>query len=170
MAKKFGIFEDIGEQLLELGKSTGKQTIKAVASIVDPTKMLDKTASVGEERSDGKTEAVKKGGKSTPLDLQKLQSKYQETDKIKTQALRQRLFQMVKSGEEKLVMEKKQEEMQKKRQEAYQEQEKKRREESQRQQAAMSLEPHGKTRRSIFSHKKVAKREQTEVKPASGKQ
>jgi len=30
--------------------------------------------------------------------------------------------------------------------------------------------PHGKERKSIFSHKKVAQREKTEVKPASGKQ
>lgn len=170
MAKKFGIFDDIGEQLVELGKSTAKKTVKSVAQTVNPLSVFDKTASVGEERSDGKTEAVKKGNKSTPLDLQKLQSKYQDKDKIQTQALRHRLFQMVKSGDEKLLMEKRQEEMQKKRQEAYEEQEKKKRREMQQQQSAASLEPQGKQRRSIFSHKKVAKREQAEVKPASGKQ
>jgi hypothetical protein len=167
MAKKFGMFEDIGEQLLELGKSTAKKTVKAVVQTVNPLSALDSQNS----NSLANPNSLKnpKSPKSTPLDLDKLQNKYQDQDKMKTQALRQRLFQMVKSGDEKLLMEKKQEEMQKKRQEAYQEQEKKRREQEQKNKQG-DVAPQGKVRRSIFSHKKVAKREQTEVKPASGKQ
>lgn len=172
MAKKFGMFDDIGEQLLELGKSTAKQSVKAVTSIVDPTKLIDSDNSKNPQ--DQTIEQLEKGktkkNSSTPLNLHKLQNKYEDQDKAKTQALRQKLFQMVKAADEKLMMENRQEELQKKREEAYQEQEKKKRTELEKQQAELSSEPQGKVRRSIFSAKKVAKREQAEVKPASGKQ
>lgn len=172
MAKKFGFFDEISDQLFELGKSTAKQSVKAVGSIVDPTKILD--ASTGTNSGDKGMEQLEKGkGKktnNTTLDFQKLQNKYNDQDKMKTQMLRQRLFQMVKSGDEKLMMEKRQEELQKKRQESYQDQDKKQKEQAQKQQLASSTEPQGKIRKSIFSAKKVAKREQAEVKPASGKQ
>jgi len=80
------------------------------------------------------------------------------------------LFQLVKTGEEKAIMAKKQEEQEKKRKEAYETEEKKRRQKELQLQQSQAETPHGKERRSIFSPKKVARREQTEVKPSSGKQ
>lgn len=171
MVKKFGLFDDIGEQLVELGKSTAKQSVKAVASIADPKLIFESVT--GNKSNDKGMEQLEKGkgkkGNHTPLDFQKLEDKYKDQDKAKTESLRQRLFQMVKSSDEKLMMEKKQEVMQKKRQDTYQEQEKKKREQEQQNQRGGEL-PQGKVRRSIFSKKKVAQREQAEVKPSSGKQ
>ncbi len=68
-------------------------------------------------------------------------------------------------------MEKKQKEVQKKQKETYEGMDKKRREEEKKKQLSMQGgAPQGKIRRSIFSAKKVAKREQAEVKPSAGKQ
>jgi len=169
---KFGFWEDTFEQLAELGKTTAKQTGKAVKQIVDPTKMAESI--LGSDKGDKGMEQLEKGMSSkqnhTKLDFQKLHKKYQNQDKSKTDALRQHLFQIVKSGEEKILMEKRQQEMEKKRKESYEEMEKKRKEQEKKQQEANQLTPQGKIRRSIFSPKKVAKREQAEVRPSTGKQ
>jgi hypothetical protein len=169
---KFGFWEDTFEKLTELGVSTAKKSVKSVKQIVDPLKMIDQVT--GRSSSDKGIEQLEKGKSQkqnhTPLDFQKLQKKFQDQDKAETDALRQRLFQMVKSSEEKILMEKKQEEMQKKREEEYTEIEKKKKEEERKKQGAQQIIPQGKIRRSIFSPKKVAKREQAEVKPSAGKQ
>lgn len=140
--------------------------------ILDPLQMLDQVT--GQSSSDRGIEQTEKGRskkqKHTPLEFQKLQKKYQDQDKMKVDALRQRLFQIVKRGEEKVLMEKRQEEMEKKRKETYEEMEKKRKEEEKKRREAAQFIPQGKIRRSIFSPKKVAKREQAEVRPSTGKQ
>lgn len=169
---KAGFFEDTFEKILEQGAIMGKQSVKQVAKAFDPLQILDQAT--GRANSDKGIEQIEKGKsqkpKHTPLDFQKLQKNYENQDKQKTDALRQRLFQMVKGGEEKILVEKRQKEMEKKRQETYEEKEKKRREADQIKQQNAQGTPQGKIRRSIFSAKKVAKREQTEVKPSSGKQ
>ena len=170
---KSGFWEDTFEKVSELGQSTAKSAVKATASIVNPTKIVEST--LGTYSSQNKSiEQLEKGkGKkqnNTLLDYQKLQKKYEDQDMQKTNALRQRLFQMVKSEDEKSLMKKKQEEQEKKRKELYEQQERKKREEEKKKQEENQTAPQGKIRRSIFSHKKVAEREQTEVKPSSGKQ
>lgn len=169
---KAGFFEDTFEKILEQGAIMGKQSVKQVAKTFDPLQMLDKVTE--QSNSDKRIEQLEKGKsqkqKHTPLDFKKLEKNYENQDKQKTDALRQRLFQLVKGGEEKTLMEGRQKEMEKKRKEAYEENEKKRKVEEKKRQEAMQLTPQGKVRRSIFSPKKVAKREQAEVKPSAGKQ
>lgn len=169
-----GLFwSDTFEQLAELGKTTAKQSVQAVKQTFDPLKMLEKAVSPNAKNDKGIEQLEKGKGKKqshTPLDFSKLENQYQNQDKIKADNLRNRLFQLVKSGEEKAIMTTKQEEEEKKRKEAYEAQEKKRRQQQTQAQQSQSAIPRGKERRSIFSHKKVAQREQTEVKPASGKQ
>ncbi len=169
---KGGFFEDTFEKILEQGATTVKQSVKQVAKTFDPLQMLDQVT--GRSATDQGIEQIEKSQpkkqKHTPLDFQNLQKNYENQDKQKTDALRQRLFQIVKGGEEKVLMEKRQEEMEKKRRETYEEMDKKRREEDRKKQEAAQFTPQGKVRRSIFSPKKIAKREQAEFKPSSGKQ
>ena len=178
------VLEDSFEKLVEQGTTQAKKATKSatqqVKRTISPTKMWEqilgldsnsgRTSEVEEERSDGKTSEVNKvKGNHTPLNLEKLGKSYQDNEKQKTEALRQRLFQLVKRGEEKVLLEKKQEAEEKKRKEAYEVEMKKKKEEEKKKQQAGEL-PKGKIRRSIFSRKKVAQRQHAELKPSSGKQ
>ena len=167
--------EDTIERLAEQGstqaKKAAKTAVKQIKQTFSPSKMWEQilgTSSVSSESSNATSE-VKSNGNHTPLNFEKLGKKYQDTEAQKTEALRQRLFQLVKSGDEKVLMDKKQKEQEKKRQEAYEVQEKKKQEENKKQ-AQQGEIPKGKVRRSIFSHIKVAERQHSEVKPATGKQ
>lgn len=167
---KFGFWEDAFEKILEQGTIMGKQSVKQVAKTFDPLQMLDQAT--GQSNSDKGVEPLEKGKsqKHTPLDFKNLQKNYENQDKQKTDALRQRLFQMVKGADEKILMEKRQKQMEKKQKGEYEVMEQKRREKEKKKQEEAQLIPQGKIRRSIFSAKKVAKREQAEVKPSAGKQ
>jgi hypothetical protein len=164
--------EEILGELLELGKSTVKNTGQQLKQTFSPLKILEGIIGVGNEshliEKNDKNE-LKREQNSTPLDIEKLSKKYQEQDKQKEEFLRQRLFQLVKRGEEEALQIKKQQEAEKQRMEAYQEQ-KKRKEEERKRQEGLVEAPKGKIRRSIFSPKKMVQRQQAEVKPASGKQ
>jgi len=165
--------EEILGKLLELGKSTVKNTGQQLKQTFSPLKILEGIVGGGNENAsiekNDKNE-LKREQNSTPLDTEKLRQKYQEQDKQKEEALRQRLFQLVKRGEEEALQRQKQQEVEKQRMEAYKQQEKKRKEEERKRQETLVEVPKGKIRRSIFSPKKVAQRQQAEVKPAAGKQ
>ena len=183
------ILEDSFEKLVEQGTTQTKKAAKSVAQqvkqTVSPSKLWEQilgldsdsgrasengnATSAVEERS-GRTAEGKKAGNNTPLNLEKLGKKYQDAEAQKTETLRQRLFQLVKHGEEKVLLEKKQEEEEKKRRQLYEAQEKKRREEEKKKKDQATEIPKGKRRRSIFSPRKVAERQHAETKPSSGKQ
>lgn len=174
--------EDSFERLVEEGttavKKTVKNSAKQVASTFSPTKMWEQLLGAGSapsnlsdsKENNSKSSEANRGKNHTPLDLDKLNKKYQDTDKQKVDALRNRLFQLVKQGEEKVLYDKKKEEEEKKQKENYEAMEKKKKEEQKRQESAGSEIPKGKVRRSIFSAKKVAERSHAETKPATGKQ
>ncbi len=171
---KGSFWSDTFEQLAELGKTTARQSGQAVKQTLNPVKILEKAVNpnagkTGDKGIEKPEKGQASGSSHTPLDFDKLQRRYQDQDQAKADALRNRLFQLVKSGEEKILQEKKQEALEKKRKEEWEKEEKKRREQQIAMQQPAEL-PQGKQRRSIFSPKKVAKREQAEVKPASGKQ
>ena len=167
--------EDTFERLAEQGATQSKKAVKTAVQQIkqtfSPTKMWEQIlgSSSATSENGNETSEVKRNSNHTPLNFEKLGKKYQDTEAQKTEALRQRLFQLVKSGDEKVLMDKKQKEQEKKRQEAYEVQEKKKQEENKKQ-AQQGEIPKGKVRRSIFSHKKVAERQHSEVKPATGKQ
>jgi len=175
-SKKVGFLHDAFEQLGEFGKSTAKNTVRQVADTFNPLSGLTESSGSDKNRF---SEAVKKieQGKSksknnTPLDFDKLNQKYQNQDKQKADALRNRLFQRVKDSDEKLLYQKKQQEQEKKRQEAYQlEQDKRRKLQQQHQQQSGNI-PHGKERRSIFApnkKKKMVQAESPEMRVSAGK-
>ncbi|MCS6956552.1 MAG: hypothetical protein NZM02_01750 [Patescibacteria group bacterium] len=162
------ILEDTFEQLVELGHLTAKKTVKSVVQTLNPLSGL-----VSNEGNNTQTNPQQKEKNSknnhTPLNFEDLQKKFQNQEKAKTEALRQRLFQMVRESEKKVVSEKKQEEIERKRKEEAEKQEKRRIEEEKRRQQEGAI-PMGKIRRSIFNPKKMAQRQHVETKAAVGKQ
>ncbi len=165
--KKGSFISDTFERL-DLGEGA-KKAVKPLSET--PGKMMESIFNL--QPVEQGMEEIEKGQntkKSTPLNFQKLQKKFADQDKQKTDTLRRHLFQLVKNEEEKSVMKKHREEMEKKQKELYDEQEKRRKEAEKKKQEQASSIPQGKIRRSIFSPKKVAKREQAEVRPATGKQ
>jgi hypothetical protein len=166
---KGSFVSDTFEQLAEMGQSTAKKSVKAVGQTFNPLRMLEKTISTnGDNSLNEKTKNLEKN--SSPLDFDKLQKKYQDHDKMKMESLRNRLFQMVKNEDEKTLERKKKEEEEKERKKVYETREKRRLEQQRKEQMELGEAPRGKQRKSLFSAKKVAKREQAEVKPATGKQ
>lgn len=179
---KGSFLNDTFEKAIEAGQSMAKSGGKQLKQTFSPAQMIGnaigiakeggRTNAVGGAESMGNVEA--KGIKeSTALDFEKLQKKYQNQDKSQTDALRNRLFQLVKSGEEKVYSEKKQMEAQEKRDAAYLEQEKKRKEAEKQHQAQTTTEPQGKEKQSVLAPRKKKKGVQpspTEIKPSTGKQ
>lgn len=165
---KGNILSDTFEQLAELGASTAQKTVKSVAGIVNPFSKNESHES--NESNKSHSPEVKRGKDHTPLDFKKLQNKFQDKDKLQAEALRNRLFQLVKREDEKIIERKDMDESQKKRQEEYDEQEKKRREQQQKMQNQQSGMPTGKAKRGTMSKKKSSEQQHVENKPASGKQ
>jgi hypothetical protein len=163
------ILGDTFEQLAELGQSTAKKTVKSVVQTFNPLSVIASPDKIGEKQSRQQAESLD-GKNHTPLDFKKLQNNFQNKEKSQADALRNRLFQMVRQGDEKLLMEKRQKDLEKKRREEMEKQERTKKEEERLRNQGSGIIPKGKSRRSIFSHKKAAQQQQTEVKPASGKQ
>ena len=148
-----GLIEDTFEKLVEQGTTQAKKAIKStvgqVKQTVSPTKIWEQILGIDSNPSipsnpTNPLETFARSKSHTPLNLDKLGKSYQDKEKQKTEVLKQRLFQLVKRGEEEILEKKKQD-----------------------QQGEI---PKGRVRRSIFSAKKVAQRQHAEVKPASGKQ
>ena len=169
---KGNLLEDTFEQLVELGQSTAKKTVKSVAQTLNPFDKTSggKTSEVNSEQNQARTSEVKRGNNHTPVDFDKLKNKFQDKDKLQAEALRNRLFQIVKQEDEKSLERKEMEEAQKKRQEEYLTQEKKRKEQQQKIQGQQSSMPTGKAKRGFMSRKKTSEQQHVENKPASGKQ
>ncbi|MBI4226357.1 hypothetical protein HY612_04555 [Candidatus Roizmanbacteria bacterium] len=167
-------FEKLAEQGATQSKKAVKSAVKQVKQTFSPTKMWEQILGVDSNspnpsRPSTSPESLSPSKSHSPLDFEKLGKKYQDAEAQKTESLRQRLFQLVKQGEEKILYEKKKEEAEKKQKELYEAQEKQRKEEERKKQQAAEL-PKGKVKRSIFSHKKVAERQHAELKPSTGKQ
>jgi len=170
---KGSFWNDTFEKMAEMGQSTAKKTVKSVAQTFNPLQVFEKSDDGTKDQSEMMRKAQEKRGPGvdhTPLDFNKLQNGYGSQDEQKADALRNRLFQLVKSGEKQAIQERKQTEGEKKQNEEHEQKMKKQKKIEAQRQSQSSDMPHGKERKSIFSAKKVAKREQTEVKPASGKQ
>jgi hypothetical protein len=172
-------WEDTFEKAVEAGQSMAKSGGKQIKQTFNPLQMLRnsvKTEAPGEEK-DIKSQAErmnKSGGNSTPVDLEKLDKHYGAQDEQKAKALANRLFQMVKSGEEKVIYEQKQKEQQKKQEEIRLAEEKKRQEAERMRRQQEGDAPQGKERKSIFGTGKKKKSAgspaPTEIKPSKGKQ
>jgi len=167
--KKF--FSDTFEQVGEFGKSTVKKTGQALAQTFSPLKLAEFLIHPPTDETAPDKKKEEEGRKNhTPLNIEKLQKNYQKQDNQRLEAMRQRLFQLVKGQEEEQIQRKKQEEQLKKRQEEVDKEQQKKEKEKKEKERKTAVIPLGKIRRSIFSRQKVAERQNVEVKPASGKQ
>jgi hypothetical protein len=168
---KGSFFEDTFEKLVELGSATTKKTGKTVSQTFSPLKITEKMLGLDSDQSipnQNETEE-KKQNKHTPLNFEKLKKQYAEQDAQKQESLRNRLFQLIKQGDEKILHEtSKKKEQQKLTEERTEVEEKKRRQIAQQQTQETTI-PRGKIRRSIFAPKKVAQKQHTEIKPSTGK-
>lgn len=165
---KGSILSDTFEQLVELGQGTAKKTVKSVAQTLNPLATQEKSSSKQEKALKEKLENKKNN--HTPLDFENLTKQYEKNDSKNTDALRLRLFQLVKQSDEKSLYEKRQKDIGKKRHEAVVEEQKKKEEEKRKKVVQTGDLPKGKVRRSIFSPKKTAERQHAETKPATGRQ
>ncbi len=167
---KTNLLDDTFEKLAELGTSTAKKAVQSVVRTFNPLDQLLSSERVVTESSSKQIEKLRQNKNNhTPLDFEKLNQKYMEKDKAMQEALRQRLFQLVRQGEEKLLQENRQKEIENKRKEEWEKEKRKKREEEEKRQQQTPI-PMGKIRRSIFSPKKVAQRQHIETKASSGKQ
>lgn len=172
------VIQDAFEQLVESGQQTAKSSVKQVAQTFNPWDMIKNSFTSGETSpSTELTKAKEQMGKnttSTPLDFNKLQENYARQDKQKIDAMKNKLFQMVKGEEEKQFQSGKQKKLQETRQENWEEEEKKRRAIEQQRRQSMSGEPQGKERHSILGGKKkkksVMEPQPAELKPTTGHQ
>ena len=144
MPSKGTFVSNVFENLEDLGKSTVKNVAKNLKDTFNPLELMGKAVGFEEKF---------KNKNSTPLDLKKLQEKYQDKDKVKLDAYRNKLFQLVKSGEEKLLDKEKQEKNKKLQQEAYQKDEEKKKKQQHIQNQSQET-PHGKERKNIFGKTK----------------
>ncbi len=160
------IIRDTFEQIAELGGSTVKKGAEQAAKTFSPLSIFENLLSSDSETPKNDTDKKPEG--HTPIDIKGLTKKYEAQDKQKENALRNKLFQLVKSGDDQEMQKKKSVERQKTVQEQREEQEKIEKEKRIRESQAGDV-PQGKKRRSIFSPKARAQREHAELKPASGK-
>lgn len=172
--KKGTILEDTFEKIAEHGGKAGKTITQSIKQTVSPTKMWEQLLGISSSKEDNGLEKLKseqqKNKNHTPLNLDKLHTKYQDNEKQKLEKLRFHLFRLVKQGEEKTMYEKQKEEQEKKQKLLFEAEEKKKKDEEKKKKEQTQELPKGKVRRSIFSAKKVAERQHAETKPATGKQ
>jgi len=168
---KGSFFNDTFEKLAELGTSTSKKTTKTVSQTFSPLKISEKILGLDSDPSPVNQEKIaqKQSDKHTPLNFEKLKESYAKQDAKKQEELKNRLFQLIKQGDARIL----QENEERRRQEKILEERKKEEEEHRRRQLQQADEqeiiPRGKIRRSIFSPKKVAQKHHTEIKPSIGK-
>lgn len=170
--KKTGQFwEDTLEKIEDFGSSTIKNTSQSLKQTFSPLNLLENIISpAGEKESQNSSkEKDRKKTSHTPLNFEKLEKKYQEQDKIKLEQARQRLFQLVKKGEEEVIQTKKKEEQEKKQKEIMEKQKKDEEEKKKQKLQQQEAIPKSKIRKSIFSPKKTAQRQHFEFKPSGGK-
>ncbi len=171
---KGSFLDDIFEKALEAGHSMAKSGGKQLKQTFNPIDILKNTFSQDSESQEQQKEMQqmkeKMGNKATPLDFAKLQEKYTKQDNQKAKILANRLFQLVKQGEEKVKTDKERETQEKKRTEIWEVQQKK--QEKQKQQQTEQTEmPQGKERKSILGgKKKKATPDTAELRPSKGKQ
>jgi hypothetical protein len=170
MKKTKGRFiTDTFEKLEDLGKSTAKNVAQETIKTFSPMNILeDLTTSSQTEKPKEKKESEKKNPNHSPINMESLKQEYDKQDKKKEVNLKNRLFQLVKQGEENELQKKKQKEKEDEQIEL--EEQKKKEQEKKKQEQQKGEVPQGKVRRSIFSPKIKAKREHFEVRPSQGKQ
>jgi hypothetical protein len=169
---KGNFFDDTFEKLAELGNSTSKKTVKAVSQTFSPLKISEKLIALESNQSISNQEKINQpqSNNHTPLNFEKLNNSYAKQDARKQEELKNRLFQLIKQGDERILQENEERKKQEKiMEERKKEEEERRRRQLQQQANQQEIIPRGKIRRSIFLPKKVAQKQHTEIRPSIGK-
>jgi hypothetical protein len=176
MFNKGSALRDQFEQAMEMGKSTAQQPVKATSQILNPFKVVNEIISSPNslQQGDQGMEAAEQGQsqkpKHTPLDFNKLDDTYKDKEKADMVAVQKRLFDLVKSDEQKAIGSAKKEKQEKLQQEQQEEQKKIQQQKAQQEQDSQSAAPQGKVRHTIGqAHKKAAQDSHQEVKANKAK-
>ena len=167
------ILKNAFEQVVETSKDVAKSSAKQIKDTLSPWDMIrnsftETNPQKNMEHQMKSNEAQGKDEKHTPLNFDNLNKSYADQDKQKIDAMKQRLFQLVKNDSEKADQKTKQEKMQKERNEQQEEMDKKREEERRRQQSGM-ISPQGKLKGGKRK-RQAAEPQPLESKPGSSKQ
>jgi hypothetical protein len=161
------------EQVIEASKDMAKSSAQQIKETFNPWDMIRNSFSEENPQKDLENkmkskEAPGKGDKHTPLNFDKLNKSYADQDKQKIDAMKQRLFQLVKNDSEKTDNKTKQQKFQKERDEQQQEMDQRREAERRRQQSGM-ISPQGKLKGGKRK-RPAAEPQPAESKPGSSKQ
>jgi hypothetical protein len=160
------IVRNVVEDLFELGKSTVRETGKAVETTFNPIHAIEKPKT---EIDKAKQELGKKEN-HTPLNLDKLDKKYKSEDDIQQEMVRKRLHQLSQNKTEEAIETNKQIKLNREQTELQTKEDKRRELDQQRAAMAQTATPQGKIRQSVLAPKKrVVQQEHQEYKPATGK-
>ena len=171
--------QDTFEQVIETGKDMAKSSAKQIKETFNPWDIISNSFSNTDKSAENQPnqgqikskEGGGKGGNNTPLNFDTLQTKYADQDKKNIDAMKQRLFQLVKRDEEKTIMKGKQETAEKERAISQEDMDKKRREEEKKRQQSFAAAPQGKAERGSGKRRRQASEPQpAETKPGSSKQ
>lgn len=170
MPHKGSFWSNTFESLEKFGKDTARETARGLTDTVSPFKK--ERAGKPQEQEKESHEMEKKNKNFTPLDLEKLHGSYKSEDERKAQALRQRLFQLVKKGEREIMEQGERQKEEVGLREEQEEEEKRKKEKERIKQEQESEIPKGKDQRgSAFATKKKKRPVKTiETKVGKGKQ
>ncbi len=142
------VFEGVKEATADIARSA----ISDIAETLSPISLLEQILGLDEKgkRFKNRQEMEKyfADKKSTPLNPEKLQEKYQESDEAKIQQMRMRLHRQIKAQDEASWRKRQQIQRQNQLREA---EEQRKKLEQEKQQDQPLIEPKGKVRRSIFA-------------------
>lgn len=163
------IIQDAFEQVAETGRDMAKTSIKQVQETFSPWDMIRNSFDADSTQQKGPDTQLKslkeKTAKSghTPLNFDQLQKSYQNQDKAKTDALANRLFQLVHQQDERIFSSSKQKAFEKGQVESHRINNDKQERLERLRVLSQSTIPQGKERKNIFGGKK--KRKGTDVQP-----
>jgi hypothetical protein len=165
-------FDQGDNELLEFGISTVKAVPSQIAKALNPLSgVFEKKTTDSSPSKDTGVEKLMQNNtkpKSTDLNLKELEAKYANQDKMKIEAMKNKLFHMVKSDEEKAILERKKEKEQRKQMELQEEHDKKQKQLYLQNQQTADL-PQGKVRKQIgATAKKVVSDTRQEMKGNKG--
>lgn len=166
-------FEQVGETAKDMAKSSARQVQETLSPWDMIRNSFDATHSnTAPDRQNEKGERGMSG--HTPLNFGELQKQYENQDKVKADALKQRLFRMSKQQDEQTLLQNRQTQSERTRSEAHLQSQNNAKAEQRRYVLAQSEIPEGKVRQSVLGGRKRKKRgtdvQPLEARPNSSKQ
>lgn len=170
---KGNFFSDTADEIMEFGISTAKSIPVNLAQTFNPLKGAFETnvntSKTQEDTALEKLTVKSDKPKSTDLNLKELEKKYANQDKITMEAMKSKLFHLVKNDEEKAILERKREEEERKQRNLQEEYEKKQKQHDIQSQQNVEDIPQGKVRKQFgATTKKVVADTRQELKGNKG--